>query len=528
MQSIRLMTRVLGCAVVSLLVGTVRAEIKLPALIGDNMVVQRDKAVRIWGWGAASGQIVTVRMAGQSRQATADGEGAWALLLGPMKAGGPHTMSITANPASAPKKDPPAASVTIKNVLVGEVWVCSGQSNMAWPLSHANDAKNEIAAAKYPNIRLFGVQHIVADEPARDTAGKWLRCDPTTAPGFSAVGYFFGRDLHEKLQVPVGLIGSSWGGTRAEAWTSRPTMEADPAFTSMLDWWAGILANYPKAKAKYDDDLARWKQTAEKAKAAGKQPPRQPRSPIGPRHPAYCPAGLYNGMIAPLVPYAIQGVIWYQGEANVGRAYNYRKIFPALIRDWRKAWGQGDFPFLFVQLANYLKRAPQPTDSPWAELREAQLMTISLPRTGMAITIDIGKADDIHPRNKQDVGRRLALAALVIAYGKDTAHSGPVFEGMAVHSKEARLRFSHIAGGLVAAGGGRLEGFAVAGEHRKFVWADARIDGETVVVSSPKVPKPVAVRYGWANNPACNLRNATGLPASPFRTDNWPGVTAGK
>jgi sialate O-acetylesterase len=321
------------------------------------------------------------------------------------------------------------------------------------------------------------------------------------------VGYFFGRELHQKLDVPVGLIHTSWGGTAAEVWTSKRTLDATELLKPMVE-------NYTKRMESYEKQMAGLKEAAEKAKAEGKPAPKAPNKPM-------MPSCLYNGMIANVLPYGIRGAVWYQGESNASRAKEYQTLFPAMIKNWREDWGQGDFPFGFVQLANYMTRREQPADSAWAELREAQTMTLSLPKTGMAVIIDIGDAKDIHPKNKQDVGKRLALWAQSQVYGKDVVYSGPMYESMKVEDGKVRVSFKHTGGGLEAKGG-KLAGFAVAGEDRTFVWADATVDGKTVVVCSEKVAKPVAVRYAWADNPDCNLYNKEGLPASPFRTDDWP------
>jgi sialate O-acetylesterase len=341
---------------------------------------------------------------------------------------------------------------------------------------------------------------------------------------FSAVAYYFGRELYKELDVPIGLIHTSWGGTPAEAWTSPATLEGNLAFEPIIRRYKEAVANYPQAKKEFEEKLEQWKKEAEKAKAEGTQAPPRPSEPFGPGHP-HSPSGLYNAMIAPLVPYAICGAIWYQGESNAGRAYQYRELFPAMIKSWWKSWPQLSFPFLFVQLANYRQTKDAPAESDWAELREAQLMTLALPDTGMAITIDIGEADDIHPKNKQDVGKRLALWALAKTYGRNVVHSGPIYKSMDTKDGKIIVHFDHIGGGLVTRDGGPLKGFAIAGADQSFVWADARIDGDTVVVSSEKTAEPVAVRYAWADNPICNLCNKAGLPASPFRTDTWPGVT---
>jgi len=510
-------TLIFNFAVVLLLTGagTVFADIKLPAIIGDNMVLQQGEKVAIWGW-ADPGEEVTVDVSWHSMKwaVTADKDGKWSFKMTSPKVGGPYEMTLTGK-----------NSITIKNILVGEVWVASGQSNMQFAVRQGNNAEQEIAEANYPKIRLFYVTRKVADEPQSDCEGSWVECNPETVPGFSAVAYFFGRDLHKELDVPVGLIHTSWGGTPAESWTRREVLEAMPECAPILKRYADAVANYPKAMEEYKKKLAEWKEAAAKAKADGINPPRRPGAPFGPGHP-HSPSGLYNAMIAPLIPYGIAGAIWYQGESNAGRAYQYRTLFPAMIKNWRDDWDLGQFPFLFVQLANFMKTKPEPADSAWAELREAQLMTLSLPNTGMAVIIDIGEADDIHPKNKQDVGKRLALWALAKTYGKKLVYSGPIYKSMKVDDGKVILSFDHIGSGLVAKGGEELKGFAIAGADKKFVWADAKIEGDTVVVSSDKVAEPVAVRYAWADNPVCNLYNAEELPASPFRTDDWPGVTA--
>ena len=495
--------------------GAALADIRLPAIIGDNMVLQQGQTISIWGW-ADPGEEVTVGVNWHNMKwgVTAGRNGKWVYKMNPPKAGGPYEMTLTGK-----------NTITIKNIMVGEVWICSGQSNMQWSVQASANPEKEIAAANYPNIRLFTVKREVAQEPKSDCTGSWTLCSPETVPGFSAVGYFFTRELHQKLGVPVGMIHTSWGGTPAEAWTRRGVLKSDTDFRPILDRYDEAIKRYPQAEEEYEQKLAEWKQAAEKAKAEGTNAPRRPRAPFGPGHP-HTPAGLYNAMIAPLIPYGIQGAIWYQGESNASRAYQYRKLFPAMIKNWRKDWGQGDFPFLFVQLANFRAVQPDPNESDWAELREAQLMTLASPNTGMATIIDIGEANDIHPKNKQDVGKRLALWALAKTYGKELAYSGPVYKSMDVRGSQITLHFDHIGGGLVAGGGEPLKGFAIAGADRKFVWADAKIDDDTVVVSSDQVAEPVAVRYAWADNPVCNLYNKEGLPASPFRTDQWPGVTA--
>jgi len=495
--------------VITLLSAVAGADIRLPAIIGDNMVLQCNEEVAIWGW-ADPGEKVGVSVSWHRMKwaVTADGDGRWRFGMAVPEAGGPYQITLTGK-----------NTITLKNILVGEVWVGSGQSNMEWSVREAEKAKEEIANAAYPKIRLFTVERKVADAPQEDCAGSWAECSPETVPDFSAVAYFFGRELHKQLNVPVGLIHTSWGATPAEAWTSRPMLEDNPNFEPILKRYEGFLSPAGNLRKQYEERLELWKEAIKR----GKNPPRRPKAPFGLGYRS--PSSLYNAMIAPLIPYAIRGAIWYQGEANVRRAYQYRELFPAMIQSWRHNWGRGDFPFLFVQLANFMAQKPEPGDSAWAELREAQLMTLGLPNTGMAAIIDIGEANDVHPKNKQDVGKRLALWALANTYGKKIVYCGPLYKSMERKGKNVVLHFNHIGGGLVAQGDD-LKGFAIAGQDRKFVWANARIEGDTVVVSSNEVSQPVAVRYAWADNPLCNLYNKAGLPASPFRTDTWPGVTA--
>ncbi|MDP7287108.1 MAG: sialate O-acetylesterase [Phycisphaerae bacterium] len=535
------------------LVATAAGELKLPSIISNNMVIQVDREVPIWGR-ADPGQSVSVSMDGSLNQVeggtvnaavmsvgattTADKDGKWMVKLGKIKpAGMLCKMTIKAGDVNK----------VIDNILVGEVWVCSGQSNMQWNVRGSNNADEEIQAAKFPKIRLFTVTRKATPEKQADCGGKWVLCSPETIAGFSAVGYFFGRDLHKTLKVPVGLINTSWGGTRVEAWTDPAVVKACPKAKELTAWWDDKIKGF--SQDKFDGMLkkqldahkaaikAETKRVAEARKASKtlkRRRIRRPRGPLNPITTQHLPVNLYNGMIAPLVPYAIRGAIWYQGESNASRAYQYRTLFPLMIKNWRKAWGQGDFPFLWVQLANFRKRNTTPVDDDWAELREAQSMTLALPNTGQAVTIDIGDGGNIHPKNKQDVGKRLALEARRVAYDQDVVHSGPKFSRMSVDGKYARLTFRNIGGGLIAKGAeGKLVGFAIAGADKKFVWADAIFPATTpkdyvhyeIYVSSPLVPKPVAVRYAWSANPECNLFNKEGLPASPFRTDDWPEIT---
>jgi sialate O-acetylesterase len=384
------------------------------------------------------------------------------------------------------------------------------------------NGEEETAAAEFPEIRLFQVPKTAAETPEWDVPGGWVETTPETARDFSAVGYFFGRRLHREQGVPVGLVHSSWGGTAAEWWTRREVLEGNPALKDIVARWKKAGEDY-EARLREYEALQRKRTEAgpDAGGAAGADAPDSIEPPVPPE-PRTRPGALFNGMIAPLVPYRIRGVIWYQGESNVGRAKEYRELFPAMIRDWRAQWGQGAFPFLFVQLANFGERKADPGPSAWADLRESQLRALSVPNTAMAVIIDIGEGDDIHPKNKHDVGIRLSLAALGTVYDRDAVYSGPVYDSMEIEGHRIRLHFNHAESGLVARGG-ELRGFAVAGEDRKFVGADAEIDGETVVVTSDRVPNPVAVRYAWADDPEVSLYNEAGLPASPFRTDEWPG-----
>jgi sialate O-acetylesterase len=508
---------VLVLAIVLVLAGVLSADVRLPSVISDNMVLQQGKSVPIWGWADPCETVTVTGSWGSGKwETTADHDGKWMVKIDSGKAGGPYEMTVVGK-----------NTVTVRDILVGEVWVCSGQSNMEFTVKQAKSSAEEIADANnYPQIRSFNVGKKVIYTPMYNCNGKWQVCSAQTAGSFTAVGYYFGRELNKQLNVPVGLIHTSWGGTPAESWMSKEYLENDPNFQPILKRFEEVSANYPELKKKYQEERQKYDSIAPKLRAEGKPLPPRPEEPIGPGH-AYSPMGLYNGMIVPILPYGIRGAIWYQGESNAWRAYQYRTLFPTMIKNWRDKWGQGDFPFLFVQLANWEASYPEPQESDWAELREAQLMTLSAPNTGMAVTIDIGEANDIHPKNKQDVGKRLALWALAKTYGKTIVYSGPIYRLMEVRDNKAILHFENIGGGLVTRGEA-LKGFAIAGADKKFVWADAKIEGNTVVVSSDKVSVPVAVRYAWAKNPVCNLYNKEGLPATPFRTDTWPGITDGR
>jgi sialate O-acetylesterase len=654
----RLLVLLVVCSITSI----ASANVKLPAIIGDHMVLQRGQQIPIWGW-AESGEKVTVKAAGQEQSATADEKGNWRVMLQPIDAVGAIEIEVHGKNA-----------IKLSDVLIGDVWVCSGQSNMEFQTRTSMNGDQEVASAKDPQLRLFHVQNAAFELPQKDVKGKWELCTPDSVSTFSAVGYFFGRDLREKLKVPIGLIETNWGGTPAESWTDRQTLTSDPAFASIMEKHNKAMAEYPEARKKYDTAMHDWKDKVETkdpgnkgfdqgwAKSdfddsswktmpvpslweksaklnidgavwfrrevdvpkdwegkelelslgqiddadcayfngkqigdtggdlaifvhrkyrvpaelvhAGKneiavrvfdhrgdggfigtpgelalrmpdeasdakpiplagdwkysveyeaQPKPNLPGPKEPPHPnwAWAPSNLYNGMVAPIVPFAIKGAIWYQGESNADRANEYEHLLSAMIAGWRKAWGQGDFPFLIVQLANWRAPASQPVqeDSTWAPLREAQAQVATkVPNAGLATAVDIGDAKDIHPKNKQEVGRRLALAAMKIAYGQSLVYSGPTYRSMSVEGNKIVLTFDNLGSGLEAKGGD-LRGFAIAGKDKKWHKGDAKIDGSTVVVSSPEVTEPSAVRYDWADNPDGNLYNKEGLPTIPFRTD---------
>jgi sialate O-acetylesterase len=638
----------------------------LSPLFGDHAVLQRDRPVTVWGW-ADPGTAVTVALRGTglptsaAAAAVAGKDGRWQARLGPLPAGGPHVLEVAAGSRRSTSGD----------VLVGDVWLCSGQSNMEFPVSGAKDASAEKGAANWPQIRQLAVGRLIAGEPQPSLgATKWVVCTPETVGNFTAVGFFFGRRLHQAIRVPVGLVNSSYGGTRAECWVSAEALSALPEFAAPLsnfhDLYLRSCEQFARTGKDYDTRVREWYQTHDPgsagepaawtdtvtetdegwsdvrlpaklkeskavptnftgtvwlrrsfelpAAAAGKggmlnlirvkdmnaawingksigdsesinwlrkqrvpagllragrntvavrlvclegecgltgraedlalTPEGRPPVPLAgvwklrlgvafadvPPMPARFDrvpgvTSLYNGMVAPLFPLALSGVLWYQGESNTDAVWQYRTLLPTLIRDWRGRFAQGDLPFLIVQLPNHMGRGTRPETSAWAELREAQaLVARTVPGCGLAVTIDIGEAENVHPVNKQEVGRRLALIAEAQVYRLPVVCSGPRFRSHTVESGAVRLFFEE-GQRLLTTDGKALTGFTIAGSDRRFKWATARLEGATVVVSSPEVPAPVAVRYAWANNPACNLTNASGLPAGPFRTDDWPGIT---
>ncbi len=491
------------------------AELKMSSVFGDSMVLQRNRPIHVWGW-TTPGTKVTINVADKSGSADADAKGRFDVQLPALPAGGPHQMVVKADETK-----------TFSDVLVGEVWICSGQSNMAWPVSSANDPDLESMSAKFPNIRLISVPQVGTQEVQNDFNGQWQACTPETVKSFSAVGYFFGRQLHQTIDVPIGLIDNAWGGSAAEAWVRRDLLQQDKKYADLLKKWDDLAKTYD-----HDAEMAKWKERIAKWREQKKGPqPRQPRNQLAGQHR---PANLYNGVLKPVLGYTIAGVIWYQGESNAGRAYQYRDLFPLMIQSWRDEWGQGDFPFYWVQLADFRAEVDAPNESDWAELREAQTMTMSrLKNTGEAVILDLGEAADIHPKNKQDVAKRLARWALANQYKVPIAYRSPIYVSMGKSgSNRMMLSFDHRGGGLDTFDVREPIGFAIAGEDKKFVHASARLvdsDGDRkmdkIEVWSDEVKEPVAVRYGWADNPICNVQSVEGLPMTPFRSDDWPGVT---
>lgn len=500
-----------------------RADVSLASPFQDHAVLQRDKPLPVWGR-AAPGEKVTVEFLGQKVGTTTGADGRWIVYLDPVPAiSTPTTLTVTGQNA-----------VTLQDILVGEVWLASGQSNMEWALgwgTRVTNSKAEIAAANFPLIREIKIKTAAADAPQISAPGNWRACSPSTAGNFSAAAYFFARDLHQKLGVPVGIIAAAWGGSKIEPFMTPASLAADPHGPAVIDEWKTKTADYPARKARYDEEHAAWsaaKIAAEKAgeKFTQKAPPRPP----GPGHQA-TPSGSYNAMIHPLVPYALRGAIWYQGESNAGRHVEYRTFFPSLIAGWREVFEQPAMPFYWVQLASWGANG-DPDGVGFAWLRDAQDQTLSVPHTGQALAIDIGEAGDIHPANKQDVGHRLARLALRRTYGdKNVIDSGPTFARVELNAgapNRIRIHFNNVADGLKntnadPTASAAVLGFEVAGENKVFRAAYVRIENSNtgvVMLTAPEsVPAPVFVRYAFRNNPTNTLANSEGLPAAPFRTD---------
>lgn len=495
--------RIVAMFAMLLLTGKAQAALKMPNIFGNHMVVQQKMPVKVWGW-TNPGQAVTVEIAGHSASAKAGADGRFDVSLPMMDAGGPHTLTVKAD-----------ETITIDDVLVGEVWVCSGQSNMQWGVNSSNDADLEKLSAKFPKIRMINFPQVGTQEPILTHDRQWQECTAETVGGFSAVGYFFARQLHQTMDVPIGMINNAWGGSACEAWINREVLSADEQYKPLLDRWAGMENAFAELSTKTNLTEDHTKTlNGLKGQMSGN----------------HRPANIYNGVLKSHLGYGIRGAIWYQGESNAGRAYQYRELFPLMISNWRQEWGQGDFPFYWVQLADFNAEQSEPGDSTWAELREAQTMTMSkLAHTGEAVIIDIGEGKDIHPKNKVDVGRRLARWALANEYGISVPFHSPQYKSMENKDGKVVLTFDHVDGGWRPFDVGNPVGFAIAGDDKKFVWADAKLlpDG-SIEVSSGAVPSPASVRYAWADNPVCNMFSAAGLPLTPFRTDDWPGVTIDK
>ncbi len=480
--------------------GSAKAEVIVPNIFSDHMVLQQAQMNRVWGK-ANPGEAVSVSIHQQTQSTTADNEGKWEVMLTPLPAGGPYELVVKGS-----------NEVKISDVLVGEVWVCSGQSNMQWSVNAANDPDLEKLAARFPKIRMINFPNVGTQETVWTHPGvNWKVCNPQNVGNFSAVGYYFARQLYQTLDVPIGMVNNAWGGSHCEAWINRGLLAKDEKYKPMLDLWAADEEAFSKMNDNKDLNDAQRKQLEGKMRGNRR------------------PSNIYNGVLKSHLGYGIRGAIWYQGESNADRAYMYRDLFPLMISSWREEWKQGDFPFYWVQLADFRAESPDPQESDWAELREAQTMTMAkLPNTGEAVIIDIGEGKDIHPKNKVDVGRRLARWALAKQYGVDIPYHSPQYRSMEKVDKKIILSFDYADKGWSPFDVATPKGFAIAGEDKKFVWAQAKIlDDKRVEVFSPDVPNPVAVRYGWADNPVCNMFSVSGLPLTPFRTDDWPGKTIG-
>lgn len=494
------------------------ADVRLPDVIGSSMVIQQKQPVPIWGW-AEPGESVTVAFALQKKTAIASAQGKWRVDLGKMQANAsPQTMTIAGK-----------NTIELKDILIGEVWLVSGQSNMQWRLPESENGEAATAAANHPNIRLFNVSREVAFKRRQGKLGEWAACTPDSVKEFSAAGYYFGVEMQRELKVPIGLINSSYGGSQAEAWTPLRYLIASPELKPTVDRTEIWNAERPRVRTEYDAAIAKWREDSDKAKAAGARPSPSPSVPDALRDYRIA-SSIYDGMIEPLIPFAIRGAIWYQGESNEARAEQYNLLLPTMIRAWRDRWGQIDLPFGIIQLPNYRQVKAEPEEAAWSFIREAQRRTaLNTPDTGLIVTIDIGVANDIHPRNKLDVGKRMSVWALKQAYGRKIV-SSPIL--IKAEEKEGKviLTFDEVGAGLRIRSGDKLEEFAIAGEDKKFYWADAKIVGKNrVEVSSPQVKGARAVRYAFNSNPKNpNLTNDSGIPASPFRTDDWPDPTAGK
>ncbi len=505
-----------------LFANAIYADVKLASPFADHMVLQYNTVVPVWGT-AYPGEKVTVQIGKQSVTAVTNANGQWMIKIKKLEAGGPYILTVTGK-----------NKIIINDVYAGEVWICSGQSNMDMTVAKEDrywcgviNEADEVAAANYPLIRVFDVDFTPSATPLDSVKGKWEIISPQTVGHLSAAAYFFARDIQKKIKMPIGLITTAFGASTAEAWIREEALNNEPVCKPLVDSFKKKLTKFlsdTSVMTKYKAAQEKWKLAADSAKAAGKNPPRGPRNP-DPVRDQHNASVLWNGMAKPLVPYAIRGALWYQGESNSPTAKIYRRIMETLINDWRQQWAQGDFPFVYVQLANIGKTYDSLPAQGGSEAikREAQLQNLSIPNTAMVVAIDNADANDmnnVHPKNKQEIGRRLALAGLAIAYGEKIVYSGPLYDKMKIDGSSIRLYFNNTGTGLVLKDSD-LKGFAIAGEDKKFVWGNAKIDGNTVVVSSPGITQPIAVRYGWGSNPPTSLYNKENLPASPFRTDSF-------
>ncbi|MEQ1761531.1 MAG: sialate O-acetylesterase [Pyrinomonadaceae bacterium] len=494
------------------------AEVKVPDVIASSMVLQQGQAIPIWGT-ADAGESVTVTFAGKKKTVVAGADGKWRVDIGKFEASaGPRSMTIAGKNA-----------IELKDILVGEVWLVSGQSNMQWRVVESTGGEAAIAAANHPNIRLFNVSREVAFKKKQGPLATWLPTTPENVKDFSGAGYFFALELQKDLKVPVGIINSSYGGSQAEAWTPVSYLNASPDLKPAVDRTQVWAAEREKVRVDYAEAIKKWREDSDKARASGVRPSPSPGVPDALRDYRIA-SSIYDGMIEPLIPFAIRGAVWYQGESNEARAEQYAILLPVMIRSWRERWGSPAMPFGIIQLPNYRRQNAEPEDSAWSHLREYQRRTaIADKHNGLIVTIDIGEASDIHPKNKLDVGKRMSIWALRNVYGRRVMEA-PTLVSHHVSNGKVYLTFKDIGAGLKLRSGDKLEEFAIAGADRKWYWAEAKIVGkDRIELSSSAVTDPQAARYAFNLNPKNpNLTNDSGLPASPFRTDNWPDPTAGQ
>lgn len=508
------MKRALVSGLMILLAAGGFSEVKLAGYFGDSMVVQRDQPIPVWGQ-AAPGSIVRVLFSTERAEVRAGDDGRWMVMLPPMPAGGPFCLGVTDGQTSS----------AVNDVMVGEVWLCGGQSNMVWPVKECANAAKEIAAAQHPWLRLARVGHAYAEAPREEANVRWDICTPETVKDFGAAAYYFGRELADR-GCAVAVVDIAWGGSMLEAWMPQEVLNTIPSFASRMQYFTQVRAEYDNNAAELEAAIADHRQQKQTAAGLGIPVAFIPADDyLTSRH--QWPSYLYNSIIYPLRHVRFRGIIFYQGEANAARAAQYRDLFPAMIRSWRSTFDQADFPFLFAQLAGFRFTATEPLPSDWAELREAQSLGLREPSTAMIVTIDIGDRRVIHPPNKQDVGKRFARAALDLAYKQDVVSRGPHVAGVAFNNGKVTVKFDGAEDGLVLMGDPRKT-FAIAGEDQVFWWAKLEINGNTAVLHSTNVPCPVAVRYNWADYPLAYLYSRAGLPAEPFRTDDWPGLTDGR